>query len=173
MPSSPPKYLWTLPYEDILCDNIKIKICDALQQKDQWFKHTTVLNGLSYGMAQVFRLFCSGMTEPGLCEFYYRLHKVTIDWLLMFVNQTQVGADLRYPFCKRVIYFCPTICQNFKYRTGDITFNLYGRVWSFSVNSKTHGSRPFFFFFDNHKGHYEICLGGAICLNLNFGWNFP
>ena len=27
---------------------------------------------------------------------YYPLQIVIIDWLLMFVNQTQVGADFRY-----------------------------------------------------------------------------
>ena len=34
------------------------------------------------------------MTEPELCEFiYYPLQVFIIDWFLMFVNQTQVGAD--------------------------------------------------------------------------------
>ena len=35
------------------------------------------------------------MTQPELCEF---IKVFIIDWLLMFVNQTHVGADSKVPF---------------------------------------------------------------------------
>ena len=37
------------------------------------------------------RFLCSEMTEPGL-RVYHPLQVFIIDWLLMIVNQTQVGA---------------------------------------------------------------------------------
>ena len=36
--------------------------------------------------------------QTRVVRVYYPLQEFIIDWLLMFVNQTQVGADLRY-FC--------------------------------------------------------------------------
>ena len=39
------------------------------------------------------------MTEPELCEFIILFQVLIIDWLLMFVNQTQEGADLKSTFC--------------------------------------------------------------------------
>ena len=35
---------------------------------------------------------------------YYPFQVFIIDWLLIFVNQTQVGADLRYLLLQRVTY---------------------------------------------------------------------
>ena len=37
--------------------------------------------------------------RPSLVRAYYPLHVFIIDWLLMFVNQTQVGADLTRHNC--------------------------------------------------------------------------
>ena len=50
------------------------------------------------------RFLCSKMTEPWVVRVYYPLQIFLIDWLLMSVNQTQVGADLRYLLLLRVTY---------------------------------------------------------------------
>ena len=53
------------------------------------------MNGLRFGMARLFdSLFRDDRTR--IVPVYYPLQVFIIDWLLMFVNQTQVGADLRY-----------------------------------------------------------------------------
>ena len=51
-------------------------------------------NELWYGTLQV-SILCSEMNGPELCEFI-PFQIFIIDWFLMSVNQTQVGADLRY-----------------------------------------------------------------------------
>ena len=62
---------------------------------DQWFQHSTDLNGLNYGIALKFDSFVPKWTESEL-RVYHPLQVFIIDWLLMFVNQTQVGANFRY-----------------------------------------------------------------------------
>ena len=67
--------------------------------KDQWHKQTIVLNGLIYG---IFALqgsnFLFRITEPQLCEFVILFKFLSlIDFCI--VNQTKVGAELRYTFC--------------------------------------------------------------------------
>ena len=42
--------------------------------------------------------------RPTVVRVYYPLQVFIIDWLLMFVNQTQVGADLRYLLLEHVTY---------------------------------------------------------------------
>ena len=51
--------------------------------------------GLSYGMATCsIPLFPDDRTR--VVQVNYPFQIFVIDWLLMLVNQTQVGADLRY-----------------------------------------------------------------------------
>ena len=40
------------------------------------------------------RFFCSNSDRPRVVRVYYPLQVFIIDWFLMFVNQTQVRADL-------------------------------------------------------------------------------
>ena len=42
------------------------------------------------------QFLCSKMTKPELCKFIILFKVSIIDRLLMSVNQTHVGADLRY-----------------------------------------------------------------------------
>ena len=42
------------------------------------------------------RFLCLEMTELRVVQVFYPLKVFIIDWLLMFVNETQVGANLRY-----------------------------------------------------------------------------
>ena len=66
--------------------------------KDQWFKHSTYCpewTGLLYGT--LIRFLCSDSRDerPRVVRVYYPLQACQffiIDWFLMFVNQTQVGA---------------------------------------------------------------------------------
>ena len=69
---------------------------------------------------------------------YYPLRVFIIDWLLMFVNQTQVGADLRY-LCCNASHFIPNITQVFSVVLECITYGCcaHSRVCIYWKQTKT------------------------------------
>ena len=58
---------------------------------------------------------------------YYPLQVFIIDWFIMFVNQTQMGTDLRYLLLQRVTYVCAKFCQQVDLPYWEIWMRRKGR----------------------------------------------